>query len=289
MKSFPTCSLRAHAAWVAALSVSQAVAGSLFAATPYRLTSLGDLPGGRDESQAFGINNYGQVSGESYGPSSFGPRAFLWTPTIANGTIGSMVDLPAGNNSGGSAINGSGQVTGFNGTLGRPFLWTPGTANATSGLTTDLGHPPGTNTLSYAWGINNSGQVVGYNLTSSGFGNAQLWTPSAPNGSSGSWVNLGNLPGGSDYAAAWGINAWGQVVGTSGASGGNHAFLWTPATPNGTTGSMVDLGHMPGGEDFSHQARAINGSGQIAGVIGTPAGNRAFFWTPNTPMAQPGR
>ena len=40
------------------------------------MTNLGDLPGGFDFSNAFGINNAGQVVG--YSITATGNRAFLW-------------------------------------------------------------------------------------------------------------------------------------------------------------------------------------------------------------------
>src|SRR4029453_4362381 len=43
-----------------------------------RIVDLGTLPGG-DFSQALGINDRGSIVGTS--TSSFGSRAFLWTPT----------------------------------------------------------------------------------------------------------------------------------------------------------------------------------------------------------------
>jgi len=62
-------------------------AGGAFAQAPrYVATDLGDLPGGSDYSQAYGLNNAGQVVGGSrttspYGFSSGIEHPFLWTPT----------------------------------------------------------------------------------------------------------------------------------------------------------------------------------------------------------------
>ena len=90
---------------------------------------------------------------------------------------------------------------------------------------------------------------------------------------------------------ASGINALGQVTGTSGAhfgANGYHAYLWNPATPNGTTGQMFDLGYLPGGQNSSGGG-AINTFGQVTG-IGYAGGIdysvydlRAFLWTPTSP------
>ena len=58
-------------------------------------------------------------------------------------------------------------------------------------------------------------------------------------------TDLGDLPGGTDESYATGINARGQVVGWSGTDEVTRGFLWSPNTPNGTTGSTVDLGSLP--------------------------------------------
>src|SRR5437762_11036057 len=81
-------------------------------------------------------------------------------------------------------------------------------------------------------------------------------------------TDLGDLPGGSDSTSGYGLNNLGQVVGGSRTTspygdptGLEHPFLWTPSRPNGTTGSMIDLG-APGGYDLG-AGRAINDVGQV--------------------------
>jgi probable HAF family extracellular repeat protein len=81
------------------------------------------------------------------------------------------------------------------------------------------------------------------------------------------FTDLGMLAG--LDSQAWTLNAGGQVTGhadTSPDSGtrGFHAFLWTPSTPNGTTGSMIDLGTLPGG--LNSTGNGINGSGAVVGT-----------------------
>jgi probable HAF family extracellular repeat protein len=110
----------------------------------------------------------------------------------------------------------------------------------------DLGSLGGS---SYAYAINNAGQVVGCYESSPGNFRAFLWTES------GGTQDLGTLGG--DSSAASGINSQGQVVGWSVTSTGDaHAFLWTAST------GMQDLGTLGGS---SSDATAINDRGEITG------------------------
>ena len=64
-------------------------------------------------------------------------------------------------------------------------------------------------------------------------------------------------------STANGINNDGVVVGTSQLDNRQHAFRWTPARPNATTGAMSDLGVLRG-DDWSF-ATGINRHGAIVG------------------------
>jgi len=258
------------------------------AAPRYTLTDLGHLPDGPNEVYPGGINALGQVTGISgahFGANGY--HAFLWNPNVPNGTTGSMIDLgylPGGQNySAGTGINASGQITGNGFAAGtdyltgdrRAFLWTPTSPNGTTGFMLDLGARPEGFGYSTGQAINAFGQVIGYSNST------YLWTPSTPNGPYGSMVDLGSLPGGSAHNTfADSINDSGQVAGSSDAITGTRAYLWTPTTPNGTTGSMIDLGDLPGGLDFS-QGFGINNRGQVTGYSNTAMGDRAFLWTPD--------
>jgi probable HAF family extracellular repeat protein len=117
------------------------------------------------------------------------------------------------------------------------------------GIMQDLGTFGGT--TSYAYGINNSGQVVGQAYTA---GNA---TAHAFLYSDGVMQDLGTL-GGADSSAT-GINNRGEVVGWSTTSSGyQHAFLYSG-------GIMQDLGTLQGGYGSSY-ANAINDNEQVVGT-----------------------
>jgi probable HAF family extracellular repeat protein len=82
------------------------------------MTDLGTLPG-RSDSNAFGINNRGQVVGESdTGTSPYLPNAFLFE----HGVMTDLGTLPGDNFSEAVGINESGQIAG-NSTL-HAILWT---------------------------------------------------------------------------------------------------------------------------------------------------------------------
>ena len=220
----------------------------------YTVTDLG-FSGG-NESQAWGINDAGQVVGIGY-----------VTPSILHGYVwenGTTVDLGTlgGNLSRAISINNSGQIVGYSATDASPYGFKQAFLYE-NGLMTDLGIG-----YNYTWGpsINNSGQIV----STSRFGNqthACLWE-------NGTVTDLGSL-GGESYATS--INNLGQVVGMSyldNIHSNLNAFLWE-------NGVMTDLGGW-GGQRFPEE---INDNGQVVGyTTGGGSSSQAIMWDNGTPI-----
>ena len=139
------------------------------------------------------------------------------------------------------------------------FVW-----NSGSGLT-DLGTLGGD--TSYALGVNDSGEVVGYsyladNVTTHVF----TWT------SSGGLVDLGSLSGGT-WTQGSAINSAGDIAGTGLDSNRKQVpTYWSPS------GGMVSLGENVG--DTRNYGFGINDAGAVTGQIYVGAVVHAYYWLP---------
>jgi probable HAF family extracellular repeat protein len=147
---------------------------------------------------------------------------------------------------------------------------------------TDLGVLGGLD--SYAWTLNDRGQVTGHADTSPNSGprgfHAFLWTPFTTNGTTGSMIDLFETSPADASSIGNGINDCGLVVGESLAAdlSTSVAFIYK--------GSSFDLGSF-GGTDSA--ANGINGRGQVVGYSKKPNGiDQAFLWVPNHPGATKG-
>ena len=162
-----------------------------------------------------------------------------------------------------TGITADGQVVGYTNRpvsggglpLAQAVLWQSGSTSAI-----DLGPQA-------VYGVNAKGQMVGVNINDY----PALWEPGATTP-----IALGLLPGGS-YGWANGINAGGQVVGTTATTNnsGYHAALWQAGSTK-----AIDLGTL-GGVDCcgDNVAADINNSGEIVGSATTVTGEiHAAFW-----------
>ena len=281
-----------------AVIVAFPVEQGLCASARYEIIDLGVFGGG-DESRAFSINDLGQVVGWSAAPPVGDQRAFLWE----NGVMQDLGALDKGRSEAWS-INNSGQIVGsLIGPHGKyyPFLWEnnamvqlpggEGYALSINDQSQAVGHSDSTNNGPCMWesggisaintfgfeggtayGINDSGQVVGRAYAGAGSEHAFLWED-------GIVTDLGTLPDYNDYSEATAINNLGQVVGYSVREEDfpifpfwrsyQHAFLWEG-------GAFTDLGTL-GGDNS--EARCINDNGRVVGWADTETSPRAFVYS----------
>ncbi len=221
-------------------------------ALQYEVTDLGTLGGSL--SQAYGVNNAGQVTGYSYTTNDAAQHAFLYS----NGSMSDLGGL-GGSYSQGYGINLAGQATGYSAIAGdaaqHAFVYQ-------NGVMTDIGTLGGTNSQGFA--LNANGQSVGQADDASKNGRAFLY-------SNGSMADLGTLGGTFSYATS--INQSGQVAGTSNLTGDStaHAFIYQ-------NGVMSDLGTLGGDRS---EGNGINESGQVTGLSYTAnnAASHAFIYS----------
>jgi probable HAF family extracellular repeat protein len=276
--------------------VALAVPVRLDAQSHYSVVELGAVGG--TASSANGINDRGWITGTDNLPGDLTTVATLWVKgsTIPLGNLGglnSAVAWPVKSNNG--VIVGISETADAD-PLGESFSCYPFFATGVptgqickgfrwqNGQMTALPPFPG-GYSSYATGVNNRGQVVGW--AENGVHDptcdtsfqilqfrAAIWQPN------GQMQELPPLPGDSTSAAT-AINDLGQIVGISGdcgiAVGGvsaKHAVLWQNGVP-------IDLGNIGG--DAWNTPTAINNQGTIVGFANTVPGTarvyEAFIWT----------
>jgi len=206
-----------------------------------------------------------------------------------NGKLTALPNLPGGYNSNAFNLNDRGEVIGFaeNGIADscldqgshqvvqfEAVLWEP------NGRVRELQPLPG-DTVGFAIGINNKGQVVGASGLCSN--TAIPPNPSAPHAvlwdRDGTPHDLGNLGG--TLSAASAINNRGEVDGAASDSRGIvHAFVWTKET------GMQDFGVFPGAiATVAGCCNTINDNGEVVGFTVEPGGKmRALVWEGKTPV-----
>jgi len=276
--------------------LAAAISVPVAAAAPrYAITELAPLAG-QGASYAYGVNNQGQVAGASaYGPG-YGTDAIRWnssgTPQpVATGTnSGNYAINDAGATAGYdyvwddgaykgliasadgdkhyvaaglatffTALNNNGDAVGYTGNSILDFqavLYSGGSAQVLGVLGGDT---------SQAWGINDSGQVVGYSTYQDGSADLHAFLYQ-----SGTMSDLGTLGGSNSYA--YGINNQGVIVGEAFTAGdaASHAYVFQ-------NGAMVDLGTLAAdGSGVSSWATAINASGLIVGASQTSADSNYY-------------
>ncbi len=230
---------------------------------------LGTLGG--SDAMALGVNESGQIFGNSYTSSDPSPvcgnpdfgfnslttGAFLWQ----NGKMTNLGSL-GGTCTNAITINNRGQVVGYSFLAGdeafHPIRWERGSL-------TDLGITAGHQ--GYAGALNEAGDAVGWGTIADDdvVIHATLWSGQGT-------TDLGSL-GADQCSVALGINARKQVVGLSGNCAFEdpslRAFLWEPG------GQMIDLNTLisPSLGIQLRNVATINDRGEMAAVAVFPDGN----------------
>lgn len=263
------------------------------------ITNVGTIDGSACpdcSSEAGGPNLFGEspVVSETSKPAylnedfcAFGTHRQCLAAVWKNGALKALPNLKGGRNGQAYWLNNYGQVVGFtetgvlDSTCIMPFqalqfeavIWGP------KGNVRELQPLPG-DTVGFAYGINDKGQVVGASGVCSDTSLPPA-TPSAPHAvlweKDGTPTDLGSLAGQPDNIAG-SINDLGQVTGTSLFSDGTvHSFFWTRST------GMHDIGTLPGAVlTVAPCCHSLNNRGQVAGFSIDDMGNiTAIYWQNN--------
>jgi probable HAF family extracellular repeat protein len=246
------------------------------------LTDLSTSSPGSSSSAAAAVNDLGQVllsGGVPFNTPAPAP-ANLWTPTTPHGTSGTSTTISTDSGSSNSgvapALNNFGQVATTVG--GSPAIWTPTQANGVTGVATPNAQFQGLRAMnSYGQAVmsSSSGGPCCYSYP----GPPLLFTPTVRNGTVGTFSAIVGLAGSTQDVLA-GINDNGVVVGYSCVAQGsgscqNTGFIWTPASPNGASGTTVQ---MPLPTNFvAVTPAAINAAGNIVGTMTPSTGTTVPF------------
>ena len=267
-----------------AVKVKGPMGGKYYVTTDHAVTWNSKLKAQElGDGSAFGVNSAGEVVGTS------GGHATLWSGGVATdlGSLGGPATptIPAYAYS----INSAGRVVGSadnSSEFEDAFLWTPTTPNGIQGTMTDLSAlGPSAVYVSSSSAINAVDDVVGWAQDVSG-SYAGLVVATLETG--GRMYDLGTLGGIYVRSEGSGINTSGVVVGDSNNGYGQSlAFVWSPTSPNGTSGQMTDLNSLiPAGSGWVLEAaRSINNAGQIAGFGTINGAEHAFLLTPTMTTA----
>jgi probable HAF family extracellular repeat protein len=273
----------------------------------YQVVDLGTLGG--NESEAFGINNSGQIVGSAANAGGVSHATFWANATSPPVDLGTVYGAAGPNVALG--INDSNQIVGYSfqqsvypyGNSRATYWEEPGATPLDLGTFPASGDPSPLNSAAY--GINDAGQIVGYAEGYSGgrFTGAAYWA----NRYSYAQEIAGNA-GQSVQANA--INASGLIVGSANGDNGEHASSWSSPNDsdinlgddgealavsasgqavgyvdsrNGVVATLFGRAVLGGLGDQNDTAKGINASGQIVGSSFTSGTPHAVLWSGNYP------
>jgi probable HAF family extracellular repeat protein len=212
------------------------------------------------------INEAGIITGNSDTLSGY--RAFVWSPVSR--VLQSLGPVE------GDVIDEANTVYGLvpAGSGGAPARWRYDAATGGWGPAEVYPMLTPESQSTFITAANDAGQAAGRATLASLETHLALWPSPA------SLVDLGMCPG-ANLASGSDINATGQITGYCRRSVGSayefDAFVWTPAVPNGTTGSFMLLPRYPG--LVRNFANGINDQGEVVGYAENAKGAQiALLW-----------
>jgi len=234
----------------AALVLAAGLCNIAQAAASYTITTLGTPQ--LVSSTATGINANGQVVGWGYDPGGWPQIQSFYLDTKSSGYLGGF--YATHNNDLGDAVGWGPNIPGYSDSHAIVYH---------QGQLTNLGSlVDGTGGGSYAQGINNAGQVVGFSASRQAF----LYE-------AGQVTWLAN-PFGGTSSTAFAISNSGYVTGGASSASSAQAYLYR-------NGTMLGLGTL-GGNDA--HGNAVNDIGDVAGESFTSKGEIHAFLYKNNQM-----
>ncbi len=202
------------------------------------------LLSGRDSSVAFSANDNGIIVGRAFNETVGGSTL----PVIWQNGVVSQLPLPAGFAVGQVfAVNASGIAVGSAGEGGE---WEHAAIYTVGGSSVITATPPNGSQFSAAYGINDSGRIVGVGFLPS---NPAIQAGIVYDLPTNTIFDVGTLPG-ANTAMALAVNNNGQVVGSS----DRQPYIWTEGS------GMVAIPLLPGKD--RGDAQGVNSAGWVVGT-----------------------
>jgi uncharacterized membrane protein len=251
---------------IAALGIALLLGGSVGAYAGGWFLGIGDLPGGWEASEAFGISADGTTIvgvGNLHIGSGTGD-AFAWTLATGMVQLGDLGGTFADTQAFGCSADGS-MIVGYSQSP-ESIPYTEACRWPGSLVADGLGDLSGGTFNSRAAGVSGDGSVIVGRGTSGSATEAVRWVGGNPQALTG-------FPTDQPHREARGVSGDGNVIVGFSMGAGTTAYRWRPGY------GRQPLGDLPGGSTYSDAYAASYDGGVIVGRSSSSAGMEAFRWT----------